>query len=1126
MAPLSNPERSLGRSDPGPERGRGLHSVVAGDIVDPADVPKSFASRAADNIHSYNTRSPPVTMKAARSFANFDAVESPDGVKYVCLICPKSRPIRDPRRHSSRQVHQINVARAREAARMQADSGRMDASGSWVDPYVASATTEAAYQQDQEETVREGRCQDEARNERLWQALQSDLDSTLLVRPGPPRPTLAEALNLQAANGNSSLEYETLDALGSGHIGDAHTVVNSDEEAASDQEGATSEEEDVDAGLSNGGRATWFPFKNKMDLVASLLIGHTRSMLSRSIFTKLRDILTLTDLQLPNWATVRSSRARIRRLLGSEINTCVSVFDTPCFSLSAKQLIAQDLANPLVSSHLDFYPERTDGVNISKFSQSQKWLKDLPTHLRTQMCDSNGKHFYIFEPVQLYSKAVVVPIYFCNYGSKLYVKALEIHSDHVTYDRTSCKITIPSGLEFDDPSLLMVCVDEFDLMYSEILMGDKRPLTEACGESDGVVEKMICLPNKWRLKSGNRVMRTVPITLYADDTSGNTSKQFNKHISFFFTLLGLPPNVANQEYNCHFLSTSNIASVLELSEQIVTELNEMSLDGFLAYDASIHQEVWVNTLVLCFLADSPMHAEVTNTPNPGQSLNPCRMCTLACVKKKSKSTEGYVQKFLERDVDGDHVGSFLVCRARVYKLTLCCWLSSGQCKNPARNWFRTRADTHDLYSIATTVNMSQFNKQSLLLGVKDALNTRVILQSKSDPGFKERIGLLHSTSPDRLYNSFLRLEGFDGVKDTPVEVLHFVLLGIVKYLARDFVSDLSEEQKNEMISRLESFDTSSLNIDSLKPRYLVRHILSLVGKDFKILLQVAPFVFYKHMSPEKKEIWIALCRLTSYIFQTNISNLTVYVAELKSCIEQFLYHLITVTAQWINKPKIHMLLHLVESIIRFGPASLCSTKKFESYNGVLRQGSVHSNKHAPGRDLAMAFDSYASLKFIVSGGWIYDATTGSRSRASVEVTSVFTEHPTVQRAMGYNHSVICPPQPGCFPGCNIRKVALDHVEPEPPTVSQVAGSCPRFQRGEIKISKNDSIGRGSFVVLTSQDETHLVGMIRSLWEVLGPNGSVFLVDVVGYNLGGVDDHYNMRSIHRTRNVFTVWNCSS
>jgi hypothetical protein len=81
----------------------------------------------------------------------------------------------------------------------------------------------------------------------------------------------------------------------------------------------------------------------------------------------------------------------------------------------------------------------------------------------------------------------------------------------------------------------------------------------------------------------------------------------------------------------------------------------MTTSGFHAYDVTISQEVLVTSLVLCFLADSPMHAEVTNTPNPGGSLHPCRMCTLKVKKKKFKRSPTYVQRFLNRDSMGIEV---------------------------------------------------------------------------------------------------------------------------------------------------------------------------------------------------------------------------------------------------------------------------------------------------------------------------------------------------------------------------------------------------------------------------------------------------------------------------------------
>ncbi|KAI7942701.1 hypothetical protein MJO28_012728 [Puccinia striiformis f. sp. tritici] len=65
-----------------------------------------------------------------------------------------------------------------------------------------------------------------------------------------------------------------------------------------------------------------------------------------------------------------------------------------------------------------------------------------------------------------------------------------------------------------------------------------------------------------------------------------------------------------------------------------------------AFPASTMQEVHFMVIPLCFLADSPMAAEITNTPNPGTSNNPCRVCHLQCPQEEEKSTLKYLQDFL------------------------------------------------------------------------------------------------------------------------------------------------------------------------------------------------------------------------------------------------------------------------------------------------------------------------------------------------------------------------------------------------------------------------------------------------------------------------------------------------
>lgn len=79
----------------------------------------------------------------------------------------------------------------------------------------------------------------------------------------------------------------------------------------------------------------------------------------------------------------------------------------------------------------------------------------------------------------------------------------------------------------------------------------------------------------------------------------------------------------------------------------------MMTDGFVAYDHKTQSEVFVMTTVLCHLGDSPMHAEVTNTMNPGTSLSPCRICNLKVESLMKKRTKEYICDFVGIDEAGN-----------------------------------------------------------------------------------------------------------------------------------------------------------------------------------------------------------------------------------------------------------------------------------------------------------------------------------------------------------------------------------------------------------------------------------------------------------------------------------------
>lgn len=221
----------------------------------------------------------------------------------------------------------------------------------------------------------------------------------------------------------------------------------------------------------------------------------------------------------------------------------------------------------------------------------------------------------------------------------------------------------------------MVCIVLLSLLFT---------LAELVRLSDNVGGTFVEIPlqNPWQTKAAGKIICHIPLVLYCDDLSGNISKKWNKHLAFYFTLAGLPPKLSNQEYNCHFLTTSNTAGASELSGPLVTELksdfsscffgtrilsdrqfrfySELATDGFVAYDHLAQKEVLAIPFILCHLGDSPMHAEVTNTMNPTVSLTPCRICHLKVENLMEKRSVRYVSEFVGIDKSGNKVKYFFL----------------------------------------------------------------------------------------------------------------------------------------------------------------------------------------------------------------------------------------------------------------------------------------------------------------------------------------------------------------------------------------------------------------------------------------------------------------------------------
>ncbi|KAG2029270.1 hypothetical protein BDR03DRAFT_845374, partial [Suillus americanus] len=90
--------------------------------------------------------------------------------------------------------------------------------------------------------------------------------------------------------------------------------------------------------------------------------------------------------------------------------------------------------------------------------------------------------------------------------------------------------------------------------------------------------------------------------------------------------------------------------------------------------------------------------------------------------------------------------------------------------------------------------------------------------------------------------------------------------------------------------------------------------------------------------------------------------------ELDAAIKRFMDCTACWTPQWFNKPKFHLILHIVDHIQRFGPTITFATEVHESYNSIVCGWSINSNRMAPSRDIARRAAGLLCLRHLLSSG--------------------------------------------------------------------------------------------------------------------------------------------------------------
>ncbi|KAJ6514774.1 hypothetical protein DFH09DRAFT_1251422 [Mycena vulgaris] len=623
-------------------------------------------------------------------------------------------------------------------------------------------------------------------------------------------------------------------------------------------------------------------------------------------------------------------------------------------------IIAKDYANPLTRANLHFYPEIPDGP-ISESWHGQKWRRGIDRDALTPMIVHCGRHFYVNELARCRDGKLVIPLCWVIFKGAMHADAFAVHVDdqgHATVDNAK-EIFIPAAdLE----------ANYFDLEHMKVL---PRSWNESYSPK---------MPNPLREIAQGRPLYTSFVDLFFDDVSGNRSKSWNKHNNCYGNHRNLPRGILQQEFHTHFVSASPHASPSEQFEGIKHQIESTHTVPVVVYDLDTLEEAAFRLFINTGPSDNPMGSEMTgHIGSKGNYF--CRKCMVGGCTLHKETNAGFDSMFKE-----------------------------GRPRTAAE----TLQELHKQVELACLGVAQAVKDIQTSTGVKDAYTTYWIEDlirrsrelKKGDPNLdsadivKELMDWV-TENESKIYNPFLSMKGFDPAKDTPIEILHTILLGIVKYAWHKTHTGWNPATKAIYTHRLQASNTLGLSIPAIRAGYIMQFANSLIGRQFKQVTQTCVFQMYDLVDDLQFSAWKAMGELLPLLWYPEIDNLDQYLADVETAVSNILDIFAQIDpTKIIAKNKLHILAHTRTDILRHGPLVGVATEGFEGYNAIFRLCSIFSNHLAPSRDIACQLAQQEGLKHRLTGGWWIDAT-GKWVQAGSGIRDFLAARPILQALLGW-----------------------------------------------------------------------------------------------------------------------------
>lgn len=140
--------------------------------------------------------------------------------------------------------------------------------------------------------------------------------------------------------------------------------------------------------------------------------------------------------------------------------------------------------------------------------------------------------------------------------------------------------------------------------------------------------------------------------------------------------------------------------------------------------------------------------------------------------------------------------------------------------------------------------------------------------------------LLGGQSLNDHINLLLSMPGVNIYQDTPTEIFHTILLGVVKYLWGQMTYILGKAHLMGLFQiRLASINQEGLNAPTINAKYITRYKGGLIGKHFKTLTQVMPYLIYDLVSKKVLQGWSLIGKLVVLLWHTLIEDMEEYLVS-------------------------------------------------------------------------------------------------------------------------------------------------------------------------------------------------------------------------------------------------------